>query len=38
MKRRALAYLLSAASVYMTMSYLINAFVALFANFGLTVI
>ncbi len=38
MKRNALGYLLSAASVYVTMSYLINAFVVLFANFGLTVI
>jgi hypothetical protein len=38
MKRRALCYVLSAAKVYVTMSYMINAFVALFANFGLTVI
>ena len=38
MKRRALTYFLSAATVYVTMSYMINAFVALFANFGLTVI
>ena len=36
--RRALYYLLSAASVYVTMSYLISTFVSLFANFGLTVI
>jgi len=38
MKRRALYYFLSAATVYVTMSYMINAFVLLFANFGLTVI
>ena len=38
MKRRALYYFLSAATVYLTMNYMINAFVALFANFGLTVI
>ncbi len=38
MKRRALCYILSAASVYVTMSYMINAFISLFANFGLTVI
>jgi hypothetical protein len=38
MRRRVLCYLLSAASVYVTMSYLINAFTTLFANFGLTVI
>lgn len=38
MKRRALSYFLSAATVYVTMSYMINAFIALFANFGLTVI
>ena len=38
MKRRALSYFLSAATVYVTMSYMINAFISLFANFGLTVI
>jgi hypothetical protein len=38
MKRRALYYFLSAATVYVTMSYMLNAFVALFTNFGLTVI
>jgi hypothetical protein len=38
MKRRVLYYFLSAASVYMTMSYMINAFRALFAGFGFTVI
>ena len=38
MKRRALYYFLSAATVYATMSYMINAFISLFANFGFTVI
>ncbi len=38
MKRRVLYYFLSAASVYMTMSYMINAFRALFASFGFTII
>lgn len=38
MKRRALNYFLSAASFYATMSYMLNAFIALFANFGLAVI
>ncbi len=38
MKRSALYFIFSAATVYATMSYLINLFVALFANFGLTVI
>ena len=38
MKRRALCYFLSAATVFVTMSYMLNAFVALFANLGLTVI
>ncbi len=38
MKRRALYYFLSASSVYVTMSYMLNAFIALFANFGLTVV
>ncbi len=33
-KRRALYYFLSAATVYVTMSYMLNAFIALFANFG----
>ncbi len=34
MKRRALYYFLSAATVYVTMSYMLNAFISLFANFG----
>lgn len=38
MKRRALYYFLSAATVYVTMSYMLNAFIALFANFGVTAI
>ena len=38
MKRRVLAYFLSAASVFLTMSYMINAFRALFASFGFTII
>jgi hypothetical protein len=38
MKRRALYYFLSAATVYVTKSYMLNAFIALFTNFGLTVI
>ena len=38
MKRRALCYFLSAATVYVTMSYMINAFISLFANFGFTAI
>jgi hypothetical protein len=38
MKRRVLLYFLSAASVYVTMNYMINAFIALFTTFGLTVI
>jgi len=38
MNRRILCYLLSAGSVYLTMSYLMTAFISLFASFGLTVI
>ncbi len=38
MKKRVLYYFLSAATVYATMSYMLNAFLALFTNFGLTVI
>ena len=34
MKRRALCYILSAASVYVTMSYMINAFISLFDTSG----
>ncbi len=38
MKRRALYYFLSAATVFAPMSYMLNAFMALFANFGFAVI
>jgi hypothetical protein len=38
MKRRTISYFLSAATVYVTISHLINAIIALFANIGLTVI
>ncbi len=38
MRRSALYFLFSAATVYVTMSYLIKLFVALFANFSLAVI
>jgi len=38
MKRSALYFIFSAATVYVTMSYLINLFVGLFANFSLSVI
>ncbi len=38
MKSRALSYFLSAAMACVTMSYVINACVSLFANFGFTAI
>ncbi len=38
MRRRALYFIFSAATVYVTMSYLINIFVSLFANLSLAVI
>jgi len=38
MRRSALYFLFSAATVYVTMSYLIKLFVGLFANFSLAVI
>jgi hypothetical protein len=38
MSRRVVYYLLSAGSVYLTMSYMMTAFIAIFASFGLTVI
>jgi hypothetical protein len=38
MNRKILCYLLSAATVYLSMSYFINAFFAIIASFGLAVI
>jgi hypothetical protein len=37
MRRRGLYFILSGATVFATMSYLIQVFIALFANFSLAV-